>query len=356
MSLSKEEQIEFDSIASDNLQRAIEQLRRTQDFSFRGLKQLHDSAFFPSQDLPEKIRAEMNNFYQIRPARDDWGGKLRFNITPYPYETYYSPLESADYQRAERAIELAKYASTKDLPFDEKVERLAQVYAEVDYLHAFWDGNSRVNRMFVRELAASSGVELDFSKVSEKDMYIARDKSLAELNLSRRPEQLKNLTHMNPNPYVSLQGSLEELNQYYPKIDLSSVFRRIAAEQTIRHELDYSQMRAVVNSTGVVLQQKTGDAWQDVERMPAEGMKAGVYPLGAAKPAAADQSYEGEVVYKDNASIFQQTKQGLVRHQNTEQLAGQVRIGQRYAIGNGQAKAASLTASRSMKQTHGRRL
>ena len=356
MGLTVQEQAIFDRAMSTNLLHGREELRQSQDFSFDGLKRLHDTTFYPAQDLPERIRAEMNNFYQMRPARDDWGGKLRFNITPYPYETYYSPLEQADYQQVERVIGLAKYANTKDLPFEEKVQRLAQVYAEVDYLHAFWDGNSRVNRAFVQELAASSGVELDFSKVSEKEMYIARDKSLAELNLSRRPEQLKNLTHMNPNPYVSLQGSLEELNQYYPKIDLPSVFRQIAVERAIRQELDYSQMRAVVNSTGVVLQQKTGDAWQDVEQMPAEGMKAGVYPLGTAKPAAADQSYEGEVVYKDNASIFQKTKQGLVRHQNTEQLAGQVRVGQRYSIGKGQAKAASLTASRSMKQTHSRRL
>lgn len=354
MGLSNEEQMEFNRVVTRNLQMAVVELRATQDFSFHGLKQLHDKTFFPSPSLPEKVRTEMNNFYQMRPARDDWGGKLRFNITPYPYETYYSPLEQADYQQVERVIGLAKYANTKDLPFDERVQRLAQVYAEVDYLHAFWDGNSRVNRAFVQELAASSGVELDFSKVSEKEMYIARDKSLAELNLSRRPEQLKNLTHMNPNPYVSLQGSLEELNQYYPKIDLSSVFRQIAVERAIRQELDYSQVRAVVNSSGVVLQRKSGDAWQDVERMPAEGMKAGIYPLGTAKPAAAGQSYEGEIIYKDNASIFQKTKQGLIRHQNTEQLAVQVRVGQRYSIGKGQAKAASQTVSRSMKQTHSR--
>lgn len=151
------------------------------------------------------------------------------------------------------------------------------------------------------------------------------------------------------------QGKLEKIYCPPPAWVVTGYAQQLQEFQP-RLEAGYRSMRAVANSSGVVLQQKTGDAWQDVERMPAEGMKAGVYPLGAAKLAAADQSYEGEVVYKDNASIFQQTKQGLVRHQNTEQLAGQVRIGQRYTIGNGQAKAASLTASRSMKQTHGRRL
>ena len=84
--------------------------------------------------------------------------------------------------------------------------------------------------------------------------------------------------------------------------------------------------------------------------MPAEGMKAGVYPLGTAKPAIAGQSYEGEVVYRDNASIFQKTKQGLVRHQNTEQLAGQVRLGQHCVIGNGRVMEQSVSRRHAAKR------
>lgn len=117
-----------------------------------------------------------------------------------------------------------------------------------------------------------------------------------------------------------------------------------------RLEAGYRSMRAVVNSTGVVLQQKTGDAWQDVERMPAEGMKAGVYPLGTARSAIAGQSYEGEVVYRDNASIFQKTKQGLVRHQNTEQLAAQVCLGQHCVIGNGRVMEQSASRRHTVKR------
>ena len=136
-----------------------------------------------------------------------------------------------------------------------------------------------------------------------------------------------------PPPAWVITGYAQQLQEFQPRL-----------------EAGYRSMRAVANSTGVVLQQKTGDAWQDVERMPAEGMKAGVYPLGAAKPAAADQSYEGEVVYKDNASIFQQTKQGLVRHQNTEQLAGQVRLGQHCVIGNGRVMEQSVSRRHAAKR------
>ena len=145
------------------------------------------------------------------------------------------------------------------------------------------------------------------------------------------------------------QGKLEKIYCPPPAWVVTGYAQQLQEFQP-RLEAGYRSMRAVANSTGVVLQQKTGDAWQDVEQMPAEGMKAGVYPLGTAKPAAADQPYEGEIVYKDNVSIFQQTKQGLVRYQNTEQLAGQVRLGQHCVIGNGRVMEQSVSRRHAAKR------
>lgn len=173
------------------------------------------------------------------------------------------------------------------------------------------------------------------------------DDVLNMLSLGSQDQILGRLAGKIQSDLVTGKIDVSCFNQAKGSMNLESIFA----------EKEYVQQRVVVNSKSVVLEAKLASGiWTKLKIIPVQGMKGGVYPLGTAKPAAADQSYEGEIVYKDNASIFQQTKQGLVRHQNTEQLAGQVRIGQHYAIGNGQAKAASLTASRSMKQTHSRRL
>ncbi|MDK4565470.1 Fic family protein, partial [Kingella kingae] len=183
------------------------------------------------------------------PEDDNWQ-KPRVGLTPYSYLTRYSPLEKSDFQNAENAIKAAKPENMQNLSFDDKVKRLANVYAEIDYLHAFWDGNSRVNRAFVQELARSSGIKIDFdtNKISEKDMYIARDKSLAELNLSRRGEDLKKLDYK-PNPYNEQKEIVQDLNTYYPNISLFSVFKNAASEikveQQVKSNLTHDQWKNV---------------------------------------------------------------------------------------------------------------
>ena len=229
-SLTQEEQNLFDGITSKNLLNATIELREQQQFSFQSLKELHDKTFFPNPSAPEKVREQMSSYFKMRPEDDNWQ-KPRVGLTPYPYLTRYSPLEKSDFQNAENAIRAAKPENMQNLSFDEKVKRLANVYAEIDYLHAFWDGNSRVNRAFVQELARSSGIKIDFdtNKISEKDMYIARDKSLAELNLSRRGEDLKKLGYK-PNPYNEQKEIFQDLNTYYPNVSLFSVFKNAASE------------------------------------------------------------------------------------------------------------------------------
>lgn len=198
MWLSEKEQDIFNSITSEKLDQAVFELRRNSNFSFSGLKELHDTAFKSTDSLPENVRATMDSYFPMRPEREDWK-KRRDGITPFPYDTFYSPLEKSDFANAERAIDAAKPEKMLGLTLEEKVKRLVDVYAELDYLHAFWDGNSRVNRVFVRELASQSGVNLDFEKIDRKEMYVARDKSLAELNLQRRAVQLKSIKHIKSN-------------------------------------------------------------------------------------------------------------------------------------------------------------
>ncbi|MBD4899642.1 cell filamentation protein Fic, partial [Xanthomonas citri pv. citri] len=68
------------------------------------------------------------------------------------------------------------------------VQELTSLYAELDYIHPFRDGNSRTLREFTRELAEASGFHLQWeyfgqNKGGRDALYVARDRSVNELAL-----------------------------------------------------------------------------------------------------------------------------------------------------------------------------
>lgn len=129
-----------------------------------------------------------------------------------------------------------------------------------------------------------------------------------------------------------------------------------------RVEEIYRQERVVANSEGVTLQRKSGDTWRDVEKVEAKGMKAGIHMLGTAKPAESGREYSGEIIHKDEVSVFQKTDQGLIRHKAVQgmaegkflSLSERVEIGQKVSIkreGNGLSiKAADASLKKTMKR------
>ncbi len=128
-----------------------------------------------------------------------------------------------------------------------------------------------------------------------------------------------------------------------------------------RVENIYRQERVVVNSQGTTLQRKSDEMWQDVEKVAVSGMKAGIHILGTAKSAEDGKTYDGEIVHKDAASVFQKTSQGLIRHKNIQisennilSLGDKVSIGQKVSIHQDNkrlvVKAASIDTKRSMKR------
>lgn len=352
MVFSDRDQYIFNRITSDNLENAKMRLREQQSFSLQGLKDLHDQTFFPYPALPDSIKQEMQNYFNMRPENEEWQ-KPRYDVAYPPYITFYSPRATNDFQNAENAIAATSPEEMKNLSFDEKIHRLAEAYGEIDYLHAFSDGNSRVNRAFIGELAKASGVELDFTKVDHITMYAARDKSLAEKNITRRPEQLKKITYMSTTADVGIGYSLEDLNALHPGVTLQSVFKGIATEiqqsLTTEKKKNYEHERVVVNSQGASLQRKDGVGWVEIDRTPVSRMQAGIHMLGLAKKAEPSQVHEGEIVHKDAASVFQKTKAGLVRHES-ESISKQVKIGQKCVIQHEDNKQARIVQASGKSQ------
>lgn len=124
------------------------------NFDFEHLKSIHKFLF---QDLY------------------DWAGTLRTcNIAksnifclPKHIETYAKEVFD----------KIAEKNYFIDFNFKNKVEELANLFADINALHPFREGNGRVQREFIRGLARVNGVNLDFAKISEKEMIVASSES-----------------------------------------------------------------------------------------------------------------------------------------------------------------------------------
>ncbi|CAM4091929.1 Fic family protein [Deinococcus frigens] len=65
------------------------------------------------------------------------------------------------------------------------VQRVGQLYGDLDHIHPFQEGNSRTLREFTRELAQHAGYELDWQSTgvdadARNRLYIARDVAMYE--------------------------------------------------------------------------------------------------------------------------------------------------------------------------------
>lgn len=99
----------------------------------------------------------------------DWAGEFR-DIDIYKgLSEFSSPDEIAGrLDELCRDIKFADYY--RGLPKREAAARLAGAMAELNNIHPFRDGNGRTQRLFIEQLAANAGYDLDFSKMSENDM------------------------------------------------------------------------------------------------------------------------------------------------------------------------------------------
>ncbi|MBQ8156753.1 Fic family protein [Candidatus Saccharibacteria bacterium] len=60
---------------------------------------------------------------------------------------------------------------------DNMAERLAYYLGDLNSIHPFREGNGRVQRLFIAELARRAGYSLDFSNISPREMIIASDEA-----------------------------------------------------------------------------------------------------------------------------------------------------------------------------------
>jgi cell filamentation protein len=102
-----------------------------------------------------------------------WAGELRrVNIArqgSYPFALVQFLQRNLD----RTFSELASEGHLKELGVRSFVERAGVYLGELNTLHPFREGNGRTQREFIRELAMEAGHTLDWSRVSQKQMYEA---------------------------------------------------------------------------------------------------------------------------------------------------------------------------------------
>lgn len=107
----------------------------------------------------------------------DWAGEPRTvsSSKKMPTGDYSIFADPAVFAKNWQAIEAgtAHFISKNDMSFVEKVDALSDIFIYVNHTHVFPEGNGRTAQVFMTDLAAKQGVNLNYSKTNSKDWNLA---------------------------------------------------------------------------------------------------------------------------------------------------------------------------------------
>lgn len=102
----------------------------------------------------------------------DWAGQVR-TINISKMRTAFCPADQIAQTAQSIFGRLHACHYFRDLPQQELVDELADLYDSINYLHPFREGNGRVQRLYFRQLARWTGHRLNFAAVDSDRMMIA---------------------------------------------------------------------------------------------------------------------------------------------------------------------------------------
>ncbi len=88
------------------------------------------------------------------------------------------------------------------------LDKLVELFADINALHPFREGNGRSQRLFIELLARINGFDLDLTNVTKKEMIIASHDSISG-NYDKFKAMFKNNSHI-----ISEKERLEYINLY----------------------------------------------------------------------------------------------------------------------------------------------
>lgn len=171
------------------------------DFDVAHLKEVNRRIF---QDLPAAGFDDVTpgEFRPPVPDGKDWMKNRGLSTVDGAFYVAYSRMDEKAYARLDKVLETIKPSELRGLKTEEFTARLANAYAEMDYVHPFSDGNSRTLRTFTKQLANEAGYELEWERFSRSPvgrdlLYIARDRSVNKLAKPhvQQEQSMRKITH-----------------------------------------------------------------------------------------------------------------------------------------------------------------
>ena len=160
-------------------------------FDAAHLKEIHRRIF---QDLPA-LGIDGISPGEFRSSTDSGHvHKKTRNLCELSAQSYvcYSWMDKSVRANLDKVLEAAKPTQLSKLKKEDFAKSIGDLYAQLDYIHPFKEGNSRTLREFTRQLAKDSGYEIDWQRhnkngKSRDDLYLARDRAVGNIALQHLP-------------------------------------------------------------------------------------------------------------------------------------------------------------------------
>ena len=181
------EQLEADLVRGRIVELELDPVRG--NFDAAHLREVNRRIF---QDLPAKGFDDVTpgQYRPEVPEGQDWLKNRGLSTVSASFFVAYSRMDSSAQAKIESVLTDAKPKDLAQLEPKEFAHKIAKVYADLDYLHPFSDGNSRTLRTFTKQLAREAGFELDWERFGQSDkgrdaLYVARDLAVNEIALPK---------------------------------------------------------------------------------------------------------------------------------------------------------------------------
>jgi len=178
-----------------------------------------------------------------------------------------------DLKELEKVLKEAQPSRLKTLPTKEFSEAITKLYAKLDYIHPFYEGNSRTLRTFTRQIARASGYRLEWEKfnqsVAARDfLYIARDRAVGELavNHIRRDSNLR-LVVFSMDKYAG-NPPLSELIASITRPARAVYFEKVTEQRAIKAYSELEQAFKTLHAASAYFAEKlSGNPKAQIEAM-----------------------------------------------------------------------------------------
>ncbi|NHN93544.1 Fic family protein [Acetobacter sicerae] len=185
VSLQSGSRLSLDGLLSRVRITELERKPLTGSFDLDHLKKTHAYIFQDFDHYPGAVQKVSPG--QVRGDSRIWMKPRTLEGTDVQYDVMYATQHVG--QKASEALEtfhqLGGVKELAGLSLREAGNRLADLYADLDYAHVFEEGNSRTLRSFVRSVARKAGFDLDWTRTgvtqeSRNQLYVARDVAVIE--------------------------------------------------------------------------------------------------------------------------------------------------------------------------------